>query len=264
MTIPQVRAFPPARPIATEAAPQPEIAVTRRATNGGERTDPGPRSALAPTQSTAARNQAGPEPGDPFAESANLRAAPARLPRPGPVSQGPHASPSPQRENDLPAIQNVEPLTSLSRLKAFKALPVADKLSQSIEFTSDRNGQYQYYLDRQDGGIRLNIVGHGDKGGMTFKADLPGGNFHSPEGFADLIAPLIARSGAASLRLVSCRSAATGFAARLADRLNMPVTAPMGTVIAFEVMKDRYWILEKPFNPRSPTNHEWKTFMPRA
>lgn len=155
-------------------------------------------------------------------------------------------------------------LHNMGEYKAFKALPEADKLKNSIAFTTSEDGQYEYFLDRTVGSteIRLNIIGHGDKGGATFKSDLKGAASHSPEAFAKLIAPMLKKTGATHIRMISCKSGSTGFSEELSKRLNVPVKAPVGTVTQFEVMKDRYWILEKFPNPRRPHDHEWKTFTP--
>lgn len=155
-------------------------------------------------------------------------------------------------------------LHNMGEYKAFKELSEAEKLKNSIAFTTSEDGQYEYFLDRPAGSteIRLNIIRHGDKGGATFKSDLKGAASHSPEAFAKLIAPMLKKTGATHIRMISCKSGSTGFSEELSKRLNVPVKAPVGTVTQFEVMKDRYWILEKFPNPRRPHDHEWKTFTP--
>ncbi len=157
-------------------------------------------------------------------------------------------------------------LRNIGEYKDFKELPTPEKLANSIAFTTSDDGQYEYFLDRPEGSkeVRLNIVGHGDKGGATFKSDLKGAQSYSPEAFAKLIAPTLKNTGATQIRMVSCRSASTGFSEALSKLLNVPVKAPVGTVTQFEVMKDRYWILEKFPNPRRPHDHEWKTFTPTS
>lgn len=157
-------------------------------------------------------------------------------------------------------------LNTLGEYKDFKELPEPEKIKNSIAFTPSEDGQYEYFLDRPAGSneIRLNIIGHGDKGGVTFKSNLKNAQSYSPEAFAGLIAPMLEKTSATQIRMISSKSGSTGFAEELSKRLNVPVKAPVGTVTQFEVMKDRYWILEKLPNPRRPHDHEWKIFTPPA
>ncbi len=170
----------------------------------------------------------------------------------------------PKSPQSAPVQHSAKELHNLSEYTAFKQLSATEKRSNSIVFSESRDAQYQYFLDGPENSNerRLNIVGHGDKGGITFQSDLKGAKSYSPEEFAKLIAPLLKETGASSIRLVSCRSGQTGFAEQLSKQLNITVKAPLGTVTQFEVTKDRFWILEKFANPRRPHDHEWKTFLP--
>lgn len=171
---------------------------------------------------------------------------------------------SPKNPQSVAVQRSAKELHNLSEYTAFKQLSAAEKRSNSIVFTESQDGQYQYFLDGPENSNerRLNIVGHGDKGGITFQSDLKGAKSYSPEEFAKLIAARLKETGASSIRLVSCRSGQTGFAEQLSKLLNITVKAPLGTVTQFEVTKDRFWILEKFANPRRPHDHEWKTFLP--
>jgi len=184
-----------------------------------------------------------------------------------PIRFGPAKTPeSLQGTLEVPVQRTSKELRSLSEYAKFKDLPDTEKAANSIEFTESKDAQFQYFLDGPENSTekRLNLVGHGDKGGITFQSDLKGAKSYSPEEFAKLIAPLIRETGATTIRLVSCRSGQTGFAQQLSQHLNMPVKAPVGTVSQFEATKNRFWILEKFPNPRRPHDHEWKTFTPAS
>ena len=160
-------------------------------------------------------------------------------------------------------IQTAKELYSLAEFKDFKSLSQAEKLSNSIALSQSSDGQYEYFFDIEEGqGMRLNVVGHGDKGGASFKSDLVGAHLWSAEEFADLLQPLLDRSGANSIRLLSCRAGASGFAEQLARHVQLPVKAPLGAVTQFEVMKQRYWFLSKAKNEQHPSEHEWRDFAP--
>ncbi|WP_455884891.1 dermonecrotic toxin domain-containing protein [Pseudomonas spelaei] len=176
-----------------------------------------------------------------------------------PVRFGPPKQQSPAQ---APVRHTGKELRSLAEYQGFKRLSESEKIAESVAFSVSDDAQFEYFLDGPKGGkeTRLNIVGHGDKGGVTFKSDLAGAHTHTPESLARLIAPLLQKTGATRIRLLSCKSAATGFAQALSEQLNVPVKAPVGTVSQFQVAPDRYWFLEKHPNPRRPHDHEWKTF----
>ncbi|ENG6257032.1 hypothetical protein [Yersinia enterocolitica] len=154
---------------------------------------------------------------------------------------------------------------SLAELESFKKMTNAEKIAQSVELTTSKNGQYEFFIDtpQHQPGPRLNIVGHGDKGGQTFQGDIPGATLLSPSQLGILLQPQIRETGAKSIRLVSCRSSSTGFAQALANQLDLPVKAPVGSVTMFEVMKNRFWILKRTYiNPHRPEDHLWHWHFP--
>lgn len=154
---------------------------------------------------------------------------------------------------------------SLGEFNAFKALSIADKQSQTVELLMSNERQYQFFIDNplHQSAPRLNIVGHGDKGGQTFQGDISGANLLTPHQLAELLRPLILIMNVKCIRLVSCRSGATGFAQSLANELRLPVKAPIGTVTVFEAMKDRYWVLKKAANLRKPEEHLFLWYFPK-
>ncbi|MRT15084.1 hypothetical protein GJV07_22655 [Enterobacteriaceae bacterium RIT711] len=136
---------------------------------------------------------------------------------------------------------------SLGELNSFKALSISEKHEQTVELVLSDDYQYQFFIDSPSHQPvpRLSIVGHGDKGGKTFQGDISGAHLLTPFQLAEHIRPKIMRTGAKSVRLVSCRTGATGFAQALSDELRLPVKAPIGTVTIFEVMQGHFWMLKK-------------------
>ncbi|WP_181409083.1 hypothetical protein [Serratia sp. SRS-8-S-2018] len=153
---------------------------------------------------------------------------------------------------------------SLGELNAFKALSFAEKQAQTVELTLSDDHQYHFFIDnpRHQPAPRLNIVGHGDKGGQTFQGDVPGARLLTPVQLAERLRYQIIRTGARCIRLVSCRSGTTGFAQALANELHLPVKAPIGTVMLYEVMQGRFWILKKSANMRRPEEHLYLWYLP--
>ncbi len=154
---------------------------------------------------------------------------------------------------------------SLAGYNAFKLLPVSEKNEQSTELLLSEDKQYQFFFDkpRLQATPRLNVVGHGDRGGQTFQGDIPGANMLNPKELAKLITPLIRTYGAKTIRLVSCRAGATGFAQALANELRLPVKAPIGTVTMYEVMTNRFWLLKRTFiNKKFPEDHLFRWYFP--
>ncbi|MRT15176.1 hypothetical protein GJV07_23195 [Enterobacteriaceae bacterium RIT711] len=153
---------------------------------------------------------------------------------------------------------------SLGDFNAFKTLSPSEKQEQTVELVLSDDNQYQFFIDnpRNERAPRLNIVGHGDKGGQTFQGDIPGAHLLTPVQLAERLRAQIIITGARCIRLVSCRAGATGFAQALANELRLPVKAPIGTVTVFEAMKGRFWILKKPANMRKPEEHLFLWYFP--
>lgn len=71
---------------------------------------------------------------------------------------------------------------SLGDFNAFKALSPSEKLEQTVELVLSDDNQYKFFIDnpRHQPAPRLNIVGHGDKGGQIFQGDMPGACLLTP------------------------------------------------------------------------------------
>lgn len=154
---------------------------------------------------------------------------------------------------------------SLADYNTFKKLSLSEKQEQSVELIMSEDKHFQFFIDspRLQSGPRLNIVGHGDRGGQTFQGDIPGAQMLTHKELAELIVPLIRKSGAKTVRLVSCRSGATGFARALANEIRLPVKAPIGTVTIYEVMTGRFWLLKRTYiNKKFPEDHLFHWYFP--
>lgn len=133
-----------------------------------------------------------------------------------------------------------------------------EKKQNSTKLTTGDNGDYQYFLDvpKNKTGNRLNIVGHGDKGRLSF-ISLVNNVQSSPSELFNKIKPLLSAKKITSIRLVSCRAGGTGFAEALVKCSNLPVKASPGTVTIYETCKARFILLKKMENAKRPNEHKF-------
>ncbi|MCZ4060843.1 hypothetical protein O3W44_20420 [Pantoea sp. LMR881] len=135
------------------------------------------------------------------------------------------------------------------------------KQQNSTKLETGHNSDYQYFFDvpKNKTGNRINIIGHGDKGGITF-VSLINKVQSTPEELHNKIKPVILDNNITSVRLVSCRAGGTGFAEALANCSNLPVKASPGSVTIYEACNERYVLLKKMENPKRPNEHKFFWF----
>ncbi|QIX98015.1 hypothetical protein [Cedecea sp. FDAARGOS_727] len=136
-----------------------------------------------------------------------------------------------------------------------------EKQRNSTELSTGHNGDYQFFLDvpKNNTGNRLNIVGHGDKGGSSF-VSLINNVKSTPAELHHKIKPQFCDKEITSIRLVSCRAGGTGFAEALADCTKLPVKASPGSVTIYQICNDRYVLLKKMKSEKRPDEHKFFWF----
>lgn len=146
-------------------------------------------------------------------------------------------------------------------LADFRNYSFEEKKQNSTELVTGNNGDYQYFLDvpKNKKGNRLNLVGHGDKGGVSF-VSLINNVRSTPDELYNKFKPLLIDNNITSVRLVSCRAGGTGFAEALANCSNLPVKASPGSVTIYEACNKRYVMLKKMENAKRPDDHKFFWF----
>ena len=146
------------------------------------------------------------------------------------------------------------------------------KLEASV--IPERMNDFEYFYDKPDnttGNIRrLNIVGHGDRGTSEpiFQGDWEGAPHLTSAQLAEQMTPLLNHYDAPTIRLVACKSGATGFAQTLANNLQKSIEAPLTTITKYRTVRDpqtrqiRFVFLRKwDFRTKTDIN-PWRIYHP--
>ncbi|HEY3984117.1 dermonecrotic toxin domain-containing protein [Cedecea sp.] len=168
--------------------------------------------------------------------------------------------------SDLPVFGEYDRTLDEARNFKYKINAEGEKTPKTIEEIKSgtvkliRTEKFEYFYDHPEGNQkpRLNIVGHGDLGGDTFKGDFEGASKIDSDTMAkELKSMLTGLNKVEPIRLVSCKTGASGFAQSLANKLGRPVIASTESVTLFETgIKGYFSVLKK-------TVPKWFTYLPQ-